>query len=144
MGAFRGGDIDRGRPPGTARLGSAPELGDPMSSLRWTVTSTRVLAAELTRLGHQAGSSLVGRMLHYLGYSLQANAKVTEGAQHPDRDAQFRQHPAGAPVRLKLLPHGPEASAGHPRGEPGQKLRARRSRHPLVQDRFHRGQAHGL
>jgi hypothetical protein len=54
------------------------------------VKSTRVLAAELTRLGHQAGSGLVGRMLHYLGYTLQANAKVTEGAQHPDRDAQFR------------------------------------------------------
>lgn len=63
--------------------------GDPMSPLRWTLKSTRVLAAELTRLGHQAGSGLVGRMLHYLGYSLQANAKVSEGAQHPDRDAQF-------------------------------------------------------
>jgi hypothetical protein len=64
--------------------------GDPMSPLRWTVKSTRQLAGELTRLGHRAGSSLVGRMLHYLGYSLQANAKVTEGAQHADRDAQFR------------------------------------------------------
>jgi hypothetical protein len=64
--------------------------GDPMSPLRWTLKSTRQLAGELTRLGHQAGSSLVGRMLHYLGYSLQANAKVTEGAQHPDRDRQFR------------------------------------------------------
>jgi hypothetical protein len=64
--------------------------GDPMSPLRWTIRSTRQLSAEMTRLGHQAGSSLVGRMLHYLGYSLQANAKVTEGAQHPDRDAQFR------------------------------------------------------
>ena len=64
--------------------------GDPMSPLRWTVKSTRQLAGELTRLGHQAGSSLVGRMLHYLGYTLQANAKVTEGAQQPDRDAQFR------------------------------------------------------
>ena len=29
------------------------------------------------------------RLLHQLGYSLQANAKVTEGAQHPDRDGQF-------------------------------------------------------
>jgi Rhodopirellula transposase DDE domain len=64
--------------------------GDPMSPLRWTIKSTRQLAGELSRLGHRAGSSLVGRMLHYLGYSLQANAKVTEGAQHPDRDAQFR------------------------------------------------------
>lgn len=74
--------------------------GDPMSPLRWTVKSTRVLAAELTRLGHQAGSSLVGRMLHYLGYSLQANAKVTEGTQHPDRDAQFRHINATAAEHL--------------------------------------------
>jgi hypothetical protein len=64
--------------------------GDPMSPLRWTVKSTRQLAAELGRLGHKAGASLVGRLLHHLGYSLQANAKVTEGAQHPDRDGQFR------------------------------------------------------
>ena len=64
--------------------------GDPMSPLRWTLKSTRVLAAELTRLGHKVGANLVGDLLHYLGYSLQANAKVTEGAQHADRDAQFR------------------------------------------------------
>ena len=64
--------------------------GDPMSPLRWTLKSTRKLAAELTRLGHRAGANLVGELLHYLGYSLQANAKVTEGAQHPDRDGQFR------------------------------------------------------
>jgi hypothetical protein len=64
--------------------------GDPMSPLRWTVKSTRALAGELTRAGHRCGSGLVGRMLRYMGYSLQANAKVTEGAQHRDRDAQFR------------------------------------------------------
>ena len=28
-------------------------------------------------------------LLHQLGYTLQANRKSTEGAQHPDRDAQF-------------------------------------------------------
>jgi hypothetical protein len=80
--------------------------GDPMSPLRWTIKSTHQLARELHRLGHTAGASLVGRTLHYLGYSLQANAKVTEGAQHPDRDAQFhyinevaREHlAAGQPV----------------------------------------------
>jgi Rhodopirellula transposase DDE domain len=64
--------------------------GDPMSPLRWTIKSTRTLAGELGRLGHRAGASLVGQLLHYLGYSLQANAKVAEGAQHPDRDGQFR------------------------------------------------------
>jgi hypothetical protein len=61
-----------------------------MSPLRWTAKSTRALAGELRRLGHQASADLVGRLLHLMGYSLQANAKVTEGAQHPDRDAQFR------------------------------------------------------
>lgn len=60
--------------------------GDPMAPLRWTLKSTRVLS----RLGHQAGANLVGELLHHLGYSLQANAKVTKGSQHPDRDAQFR------------------------------------------------------
>jgi len=100
------GPSDRVRRPGGGRkkaIDLDPEMlvlldslvepesrGDPMSPLRWTVKSTRQLAAELTRLGHRAGSSLVGRMLHYLDYSLQANAKVTEGAQHPDRDGQFR------------------------------------------------------
>jgi hypothetical protein len=63
--------------------------GDPMSPLRWTAKSTRTLAGELKRLGHQASADLVDRLLHYLGYSLQANAKVTEGAQHLDRNAQF-------------------------------------------------------
>ena len=32
---------------------------------------------------------MVRRLLRELGYSLQANAKTTEGGQHPDRDAQF-------------------------------------------------------
>ena len=33
---------------------------------------------------------MVRRLLRQLGYSLQANAKVSEGSsQHPDRDAQF-------------------------------------------------------
>jgi Rhodopirellula transposase DDE domain len=31
----------------------------------------------------------VGELLHELHYSLQSNAKVIEGGQHPDRDAQF-------------------------------------------------------
>jgi len=63
--------------------------GDPMSPLRWTLKSTRVLAAELTRTGDKVGANLVGDLLHYMGHSLQANAKVTEGAQHVDRDGQF-------------------------------------------------------
>ncbi len=65
--------------------------GDPMSPLRWTCKSTRALARALTGAGHPVSDFVVRRLLHQAGYSLQANAKVTEGAsQHPDRDAQFR------------------------------------------------------
>jgi Rhodopirellula transposase DDE domain len=64
--------------------------GDPTSPLRWTCKSTRCLAATLTAQGHPVGPRTVARLLQELGYSLQANRKVREGAGHPDRDAQFR------------------------------------------------------
>jgi hypothetical protein len=64
--------------------------GNPMSLLRWTSKSSTKLAADLVRQGFDVSSRSVLRLLHLLGYSLQANAKVTEGAQHPDRDGQFR------------------------------------------------------
>jgi len=64
--------------------------GNPMSLLRWTSKSSTKLAEDLVRQGFDVSSRTVLRLLHLLGYSLQANAKVTEGRQHPDRDAQFR------------------------------------------------------
>ncbi|MCA1705098.1 MAG: ISAzo13 family transposase [Actinobacteria bacterium] len=64
--------------------------GNPMSLLRWTSKSSTKLADELVRKGFAVSSRTVLRLLHQLGYSLQANAKVTEGRQHADRDAQFR------------------------------------------------------
>lgn len=64
--------------------------GNPMSLLRWTSKSSTKLADELVRRGYVVSSRTVLRLLHHLGYSLQANAKVTEGRQHADRDAQFR------------------------------------------------------
>ncbi|GAC1353664.1 MAG: hypothetical protein NVSMB4_15310 [Acidimicrobiales bacterium] len=64
--------------------------GDPMSPLRWTAKSVRTLANELTRQGHAVSASKVGQLLREMDYSLQAPAKENEGAQHPDRDAQFR------------------------------------------------------
>src|SRR6266536_6533999 len=63
--------------------------GNPMSLLRWTSKSSTNLAEDLVRQGFAVSSRTVLRLLHRLGYSLQANAKVTEGRQHPDRDAQF-------------------------------------------------------
>jgi len=70
-------------------LVEATTRGDPMSPLRWTCKSTRVLAGELQQQGFQIGSSKVGQLLQSQGYSLQANRKTIEGKQHPDRDAQF-------------------------------------------------------
>ena len=64
--------------------------GDPESPLRWTCRSTRNLAAALTAAGHPVSDRTVAALLAHSGYSLQANAKTTEGAQHPDRDGQFR------------------------------------------------------
>jgi len=64
--------------------------GDPMSPLVWTTKSTRHLAAALTAEGHPVSDRTVARMLADLGFSLQGNAKVSEGRQHADRDAQFR------------------------------------------------------
>jgi hypothetical protein len=66
------------------------ERGDPMSPLRWTVKSTRNLAAELTRQGHKVSADTVGDLLREEGFSLQGNARTIEGQRHPDRDAQFR------------------------------------------------------
>jgi transposase len=63
--------------------------GDPVSPLVWTTKSTRHLASELTKQGHPVSDRTVARMLRELGFSLQGNAKVVEGAQHADRDAQF-------------------------------------------------------
>jgi hypothetical protein len=64
--------------------------GDPMSPLRWTCKSTRQLAQVLTEQGHPISRTVVAELLGQLGYSLQGNAKLIEGKQHPDRDAQFQ------------------------------------------------------
>ena len=99
-------EVGRSRGPGGGRkraeehdpglTGALDELvgpesrGDPVTPLRWTSKSLRTLAGELRSQGHEASATLVARLLHEAGYSLQANAKTLEGSQHPDRDAQFR------------------------------------------------------
>jgi transposase len=86
-GRKRAADLDPGLRPALLALA---ERGDPMSPLRWTVKSTRKLAAELTARGHRVGADTVGDLLREEGFSLQGNAKTIEGQRHPDRDAQFR------------------------------------------------------
>jgi Rhodopirellula transposase DDE domain len=63
--------------------------GDPESPLRWSCKSLRVLADELKAQGHTVSHVVVGELLKSEGFSLQANAKVIEGNQSPDRNAQF-------------------------------------------------------
>ncbi len=107
--------------------------GDPESPLRWTCTSTRVLAHELAAEGHHASAWLVRQLLYGLGYRLQANRQTTEGARHPDRDAQVRhiharvarqlrrRHPAISVDTKKKELVGDFTNAGrkwHPRGNP--------------------------
>jgi transposase len=64
--------------------------GDPESPLRWTCKSTRELADALGAQGFQVSDDTVGRLLRQQRYTLQRTRKTEEGAQHPDRDAQFR------------------------------------------------------
>jgi hypothetical protein len=63
--------------------------GDPESPLLWVCKSTRNLAAQLTRQKHPVCHVKVAQLLHDQGFSLQCNRKTEEGADHPDRDAQF-------------------------------------------------------
>jgi transposase len=72
------------------RLVEETTAGDPMSHLRWTLKSTRQLAQDLVRRGYELGPDTVCRLLHELGYSLQATRKSKEGTSPPERDAQFR------------------------------------------------------
>jgi hypothetical protein len=72
------------------RLADDEGRGDPERPLRWTSKSHFKLAEGLRSLGHRVCARSLAPLLRGLGYSLQANAKVKEGKQHPDRDAQFR------------------------------------------------------
>jgi hypothetical protein len=142
-------EVDRARHPGGGRkkatvkdrtlvadleaLVDPATRGDPTSALRWTCKSTLKLAEELHDRGHGITAHTVGKILHQQGYSLQSNRKTREGAQHPDRNAQFEHLNArvrkfqqrGAPVisvdakKKELV--GDFKNAGrewHPKGRP--------------------------
>jgi len=72
------------------RLVDPATLGDPERPLRYTSKSAAKLAEGLRALGHELVERSVLRLLHRAGYSLRQNVKTREGADHPDRDAQFQ------------------------------------------------------
>jgi hypothetical protein len=72
------------------RLIEPETRGDPESPLRWICKSTRTLAAHRTKQKHPVSHEKVAQLLRDQNYSLQSNRKTEEGADHPDRDAQFR------------------------------------------------------
>ena len=89
-----------GRPPLTTTYPSLVEdlakrvepatMGDPMRPLLWVSKSHQKLAATLITLGYTISSSSVAKLLvDALGFRRQVNRKTQEGANHPDRDAQF-------------------------------------------------------
>ncbi len=75
--------------PDLMELVESTTRGDPESPLLWTLRSLRNLVDELGKMGHKISTWKVRKLLKELGYSLQANKKRLEGAQHPDRNAQF-------------------------------------------------------
>ena len=93
-------ETDPGLAPALLGLVQDSTRGDPESPLQWTTRSVANLARELAGLGHRCSPQSVWRLLHEQGFSTQANAKVTEGRRHPDRDAQFRHIAAQAAQHL--------------------------------------------
>lgn len=65
------------------RLVEPATRGDPESPLRWTCKSLMQLARELSAQGHRISHVSVGVLLKEMGYSLQGNRKILEGASHP-------------------------------------------------------------
>src|SRR5438093_11773872 len=110
--------------------------GDPMSPLLWTCESTLQRAKALSREGYPISTDTVGRVLAHMGYSLQANLKsLADGADHPDRDSQFRylntrvrrfqarREPViSVDTKTKKLTwrHYNKGGTWRPRGDPGQ------------------------
>jgi hypothetical protein len=71
------------------RLVEPATLGDPVRPLLWVSKSRDKLASALTEMGHSISPNSVRRLLTEIGFSRQVNRKSHEGANHPDRNAQF-------------------------------------------------------
>ena len=121
---------------GRKRLGARPRPGlglgeaggsgaaeQPRGPLPWTSLRAEKLADAL-RGGGARCDRTVSRMLPAMGYSLQANRKMAERRQHPDRDAQFNHINRCAPGFP--APQRSGRVGGHEE-EDGGRLRQRRA-----------------
>ena len=82
-------DADPGLVPALVALVEDSSRGDPESPLQWTTKSVKHLSDALREQGHRCSPQTAWRLLGQEGFSTQANARVSEGRRHPDRDAQF-------------------------------------------------------
>ena len=73
--------------------------GDPESPLRWTCNSAARLADHLLAEGHLVSERAVNRLLHTLGYSLQANHKILEGSPAARRPSMYMTSPTWSSAR---------------------------------------------
>jgi DDE family transposase len=81
---------DLGLVPALRALVEPATRGDPESPLLYSSKSMAKLAAELTAAGHPLSADTAGRLLKKEGFTLQGTRRAQEGANHPDRDAQFQ------------------------------------------------------
>jgi hypothetical protein len=80
------------------RLVEPVTRGDPMQPLLWTTRSLRNLANELANKGHEVCPTVVGDLLHGMGYSLQANSKTREGGLKVRAELDENKYPKGVKV----------------------------------------------
>jgi Rhodopirellula transposase DDE domain len=86
----RAGDAQPGLREALDGLLEEGKRGDPMSEVTWSVLSLRDIAAQMALRGFACGKDAISRLMREDGWSLRGMSRVTEGAQHQDRDAQFR------------------------------------------------------
>lgn len=140
--------------PDLKGLVEATTRGDPESPLLWTARSQRNIVDALRNLGHETSMKMVSRLLKELGYSLQANRKRLEGAQHPDRNAQFEH--INEILRLQLEANEPAISVDTKKKEligpyknGGRELRAKGDHddvnvHDFIDDELGRATPYGV
>lgn len=118
--------------PTLKKLVESTTRGDPESPLLWTAQSQRNLVDAMEAKGYRLSKHSLAKLLQELGYSLQGNKKKQEGAQHPDRNAQFEH--INEKVRQRLAAGEPSISVDTKKKElvgsfknNGRELRAKGS-----------------